>query len=460
MRGTAVERSRNRQNKLDGIVAWYFDTVMESLPVMLQIALLLLGCALSRYLWEINITIASVVICVTSLGMTFYLFVVIAGTVSENCPYQTPGSRILRHILLPALRSVPSVISNSVPIRVLSVFFGEVSNWPGDVVQEFGSSFKKPWYSPRNILLLSCVLIVAIIVVPSGVFASAYILGMCGITSPLLLVIVLGLVTFRWYMRYLYRRLIALDLRCISWMLETSLDKAVQLSALKHLEPLISVPTHFNPALVIRCFNVFVSCVNVSNRRVVTMQGLEQLATVSALCFFHAISYLSVMDPTSSMLRDVTQHYTSVFPADIDFRDHQFSHAMNAVHRIFIRREPHHFKWSDYKPPSGEHTIVAHTLLKLARFTYQRMRLGGVLPPTSRPPSLRFLTLLPHPASQSLVPLWILNFALHSLSTYPLLPKPVIAHCLSIVAVDLDCDISDDKCVQISQMTVTLTLNQ
>ena len=50
MRGTAIERSQNRQRKLDGIVTWYFDHVMESLPLMLQIALLLLGCALSRYL--------------------------------------------------------------------------------------------------------------------------------------------------------------------------------------------------------------------------------------------------------------------------------------------------------------------------------------------------------------------------------------------------------------------------
>jgi hypothetical protein len=50
MRGTTIERSHNRQQKLDGIVAWYFNYVMESLPLMLQAALLLLGCALSRYL--------------------------------------------------------------------------------------------------------------------------------------------------------------------------------------------------------------------------------------------------------------------------------------------------------------------------------------------------------------------------------------------------------------------------
>ena len=34
MRGSATERGQNRQRKLDGIVAWYFNYVMESLPLM------------------------------------------------------------------------------------------------------------------------------------------------------------------------------------------------------------------------------------------------------------------------------------------------------------------------------------------------------------------------------------------------------------------------------------------
>jgi len=45
MRGSAIERSQNRQRKLDGTVTWYFDHIMELLPLMLQFALLLLGCA-------------------------------------------------------------------------------------------------------------------------------------------------------------------------------------------------------------------------------------------------------------------------------------------------------------------------------------------------------------------------------------------------------------------------------
>ena len=98
VKGTTVERAQNRQRKLDGINTWYFHYVMEALPWMLQVALLLLGCALSRYLWGVNTVVASVVLGVTSLGMTFYLAIVVAGTVHESCPYQTPVVNILRQI--------------------------------------------------------------------------------------------------------------------------------------------------------------------------------------------------------------------------------------------------------------------------------------------------------------------------------------------------------------------------
>ena len=95
MRGSAIERSQYRQRKLDGIVIWYFDHVMESLPMMLQAALLLLGCALSRYFWDVNTTVASVVFGVISFGLLFYLFIVVEGVASPSCPYQTPVAHVL-----------------------------------------------------------------------------------------------------------------------------------------------------------------------------------------------------------------------------------------------------------------------------------------------------------------------------------------------------------------------------
>jgi len=98
MRGTAIERSQNRQRKHNGIVTWYFDHVMELLPLMLQFALVLLGCALSLYIWGVDKTVASVVLSITGFGLICYAFVMVAGAVSVSCPYQTPGALILRYL--------------------------------------------------------------------------------------------------------------------------------------------------------------------------------------------------------------------------------------------------------------------------------------------------------------------------------------------------------------------------
>jgi hypothetical protein len=98
MRGSSIERSQHRQRKLDGIITWYFYHVMEALPIMLQFALFLLGCALSHYLWRIDTAVASVVLSFTLFGLVGYTFIVIAGSTSVNCPYQTPGAQVLRYL--------------------------------------------------------------------------------------------------------------------------------------------------------------------------------------------------------------------------------------------------------------------------------------------------------------------------------------------------------------------------
>ena len=52
---------------------WHFRLVIESLPAVLQLALLLLGCTLSRYLWTTSRTVAGVVITfIGKMWETFY----------------------------------------------------------------------------------------------------------------------------------------------------------------------------------------------------------------------------------------------------------------------------------------------------------------------------------------------------------------------------------------------------
>ena len=124
---------------------------MESLQLMLQAALLLLGCALSRYLWDIDVTVASVVLSVTSFGVIFYLSIVIAGTASESCPYQTPAAHFFRYILrylLPTLRSSFA----AVPGLVSSAFFRLLgSSWSFRILASWFTDLRQPWYSTENL---------------------------------------------------------------------------------------------------------------------------------------------------------------------------------------------------------------------------------------------------------------------------------------------------------------------
>ena len=93
-----AERCGDRQRKSDGLEKWPFRFFIESLPVMLQIALLLLACGLSRYVWAVNTSVAYIVIFFTSLGLLFYIAIVAAGTSSYECPFQTPASEGLRYL--------------------------------------------------------------------------------------------------------------------------------------------------------------------------------------------------------------------------------------------------------------------------------------------------------------------------------------------------------------------------
>lgn len=77
-------RTRHRtQPELITEAGWDRCVVFQSrvgiTPTKPQIALLLLGSALSKYLWEIDTTIALVVLSMTSFGVPFYLFIIVAG---------------------------------------------------------------------------------------------------------------------------------------------------------------------------------------------------------------------------------------------------------------------------------------------------------------------------------------------------------------------------------------------
>ena len=404
VRGSAIERSQNRQRKLDGIVTWYFDHVMQSLPLMLQVALLLLGCALSRYLWEINITVASVVIGVTSLGVLFYLFIIVAGAVSASCPYQNPGAQILHHIfyhILHILHWIPH-ISTTLHSVVSASVKGSICCRVTSSVWDY---LKTGSYTVADIVgVLLCIFLL-----PTFLIVDAY-------NAASWLLVGFSYQVYLWLQQILEPPVAALDLNCILRILQTSLDGPVHLSALKYLT--MTTLSEINSTLVVDCFNILFGCIRVTDGKAVITQGTEELAPTAALCCLHTLSHLTVTDPTLSALGNTHQQYIRAFSPETDFSTLPFSYALKPIHWILHQNDELAYnwapKWEDYELSSNEHTTVAHALTKIVQFWYQEYR---------RPWK-------PH---------WHLLFVLHSLSQSPLPSTSVVVDCLSIIAIALGC---------------------
>jgi len=142
--GSAADKSRDRQRKLDGFDKWHFHLVIESLPVMLQLALLLLGCALSRYLWTISRTVAGVAVAITLFGVTSYVFFTLAATLYYNCPYQTPPSTLIRtvtkylaHSDVAFVRSLRSLTTSFPSIKNLGWILGRLRSGVRSALRSF-----------------------------------------------------------------------------------------------------------------------------------------------------------------------------------------------------------------------------------------------------------------------------------------------------------------------------------
>ncbi|KAJ7856866.1 hypothetical protein B0H13DRAFT_2078079 [Mycena leptocephala] len=89
-RGTMEARCLQRQRKLDGLRKWKFETIMQLFPLLVQFGVLLFASALSVYLWTIHISLAIIVLALTSLGSSAYFFLLVSTVMSPDSPFQTP----------------------------------------------------------------------------------------------------------------------------------------------------------------------------------------------------------------------------------------------------------------------------------------------------------------------------------------------------------------------------------
>ena len=441
VRGSAIERSQNRQRKLDGVVTWYFDYVMESLPLMLQFALLLLGCALSQYLWDIDTTVASVVLGVTSFGVASYAFFVVAGAASASCPYQTPGTHILRHVSPLALNALRSTCSHTLS-ALRSTFSHTLSALRSASSRSMVIKVFFKWYLVVNNLKFSISDIASLIFQPLVGLLIAPVVDIYHLARVAVIVFIANAPRVcgwprrvcSWFRRLCRwdRQTTTLDLRCISWMLQTSLDKVIHVSALRLLATM-TTPIYLDPALVSTFFDTLASCVSIIGGKAVILQGSEDLATVSSLLCLRTLCYLTTLDPASSASKDMNRRYTKSFPIYTNFEGIPFYHRLCIIHNTFhpsfqhVQHQgtvgPLKIQWGGYKPSNTEHFV----LIWLAQFEYER---------------------------RQKVPYWILCYGSHLLTRDTLPPTSIITDCLSVIAMDLGCAVStvatlDEKYVRI-----------
>lgn len=173
-----------------------------------------------------------------------------------------------------------------------------------------------------------------------------------------------------------------------------------------------------NPALAIIYLDVLLGCITVNKNQVTEGPNMGQAIRAASLCLLRA---LPDVDPKLKLVHDIHQGYMRAIPNYANFDGLSSYHVISAIHALFIsRQERYLFGWMDYKPCSQEHTFFTNTLVQVA-----------------------------HKARDcwGKVPRWTLRFVLHSLALDPPPSTSVIADCLSIIAIDIGCDISSPRAV-------------
>ncbi|KAJ6476618.1 hypothetical protein DFH09DRAFT_1216341 [Mycena vulgaris] len=94
-----AERGLERQRKLEGVLKWRFNMVMQMFLLLLQFALFIFAAALAVYLWTVHHTLALIVIVLASVGTIAYVTLLISAIRYPDSPFQTPLARIVKILM-------------------------------------------------------------------------------------------------------------------------------------------------------------------------------------------------------------------------------------------------------------------------------------------------------------------------------------------------------------------------
>ena len=278
--GSAADKSRDRQQKLDGLEKWHLHIAIESLPVMLQLALLLLGCALSRYLWTISHPVAGVVIAVMLFGVASYTFLTLAATLYYTCPYQTPPSILARKIIRYLTNSGATPIHLSQhPIGLLPSIkgprkvIGHLCSGVHSVLESFG-------FIPAIAGGTEHIQLTTVAVPPTRIFKD---------------------IPVDWD---IYKA----DISCISWVLYSTTDSDVIFSTVRFAADIIWYPQFAGTLSPHTLVDLFFDCL--LDGQVVPGKSDHMCSVGMALSSVLSIHLIN--EPKSQVLRELCEHILSV----------------------------------------------------------------------------------------------------------------------------------------------------
>ena len=95
----AEQRAKEREYRFRGLIANKMPEIVASIPILIQLALILFCAGLLVYLNQANVPIMIATGCIFSSGFLFYLLTTIIAVYDSSAPFPNPLSRFLIHAI-------------------------------------------------------------------------------------------------------------------------------------------------------------------------------------------------------------------------------------------------------------------------------------------------------------------------------------------------------------------------
>ena len=318
--GSLVDYGRDRQRKMDGMATWQFKSVIECLPIMLQIALLLLGLGLSGYLFVTSDTIGWVALGFVVISYTLYFILSIVSSNFDDCPFQTPFSNIFLRARLAgrkACLTTPYLHISSPKRRRRRRKPSDGNNGNEDI----RLTMVGPPHHPAAL-------------VNQEHDWEGYVL----------------------------------DSKCIAWMFKMSTDPDVILEIIKFI-PEIIWHSDIKTTPLERLYDIVLECFDHSSGSPVVTSKCRNKAYISAKALVHLGIQRKCMgnESDAAVFASISSWHAIIGSGHYE-GDSDLEHALGMVDRVFGAGNPTPMRWDKFSFTDSHHAWMAHILPHRARY--------------------------------------------------------------------------------------------